>query len=71
MPTVFTWNGYRFFFFANDHLPMHVHVQNAEGRAKFFILPKVRLAYNKGLKSAAIKLAEAVIEENKELIIRK
>jgi len=52
-------------------LPIHVHVQNAEGRAKFYISPTVKIAYNKGLKPSALKLAEAVIEENKGLIIKK
>jgi len=27
MPTVFTQDGYRFFFYSNDHTPIHVHVQ--------------------------------------------
>jgi hypothetical protein len=35
MPEVFRMLGMRFFFFANEHLPMHIHVQNADGRAKF------------------------------------
>jgi hypothetical protein len=71
MPEILRVFGMRFFFFANDHLPIHVHVQDSEGRAKFYILPTVRIAYNKGLKTSALKLAEAVIEENKDLIIRK
>ncbi len=48
MPEVFRMFGMRFFFFANEHLPIHIHVQNAEGRAKFYVLPKVKLALNKG-----------------------
>jgi ribosome recycling factor len=71
MPEILRVFGMRFFFFANNHLPIHVHVQNTEGRAKFYILPTVQIAYNKGLKTSAHKLAEAVIEENKDLIIRK
>jgi len=35
MPEVFRMFGMRFFFFANEHLPVHIHVENAEGRAKF------------------------------------
>ena len=59
----------RFFFFANEHLPVHIHVQNADGRAKFQVMPKVKLLINKGLKSSDIKLAQAVIEENQDNII--
>lgn len=70
MPEVFRMFGMRFFFFANEHLPVHIHVQNADGRAKFNISPVVKLVMNKGLKASDIKLAEAVIEENKSIIIK-
>jgi hypothetical protein len=70
MPEVFRIFGLRFFFFANEHLPIHIHVQNANGRAKFHVLPKVKLISNKGLKSSDIKPAEAIIEENKAIIIK-
>ena len=70
MPEVFRIFGMRFFFFANEHLPVHIHVQNADGRAKFHISPKVKLVSNKGLKSSDVKLAEAVIEENVTIIVK-
>ena len=70
MPEVFRIFGMRFFFFANKHLPIHINVQNADGRAKFYVLPKVKLAANKGFKASDIKLAESVIEENKTTIIK-
>ena len=70
MPEVFRMFGLRFFFFANEHLPIHIHVQNADGRAKFYISPKVKLASNKGLKQSDLKLAESIIEENETIIIK-
>lgn len=70
MPEVFRMFGMRFFFFANEHLPIHIHVQNSEGRAKFYVLPKVKIASNKGLKPSNIKLAKKVIEENTTTIIK-
>ncbi|MBQ7252826.1 MAG: DUF4160 domain-containing protein [Kiritimatiellae bacterium] len=27
MPTVLSQDGYRFYFFSNEHEPMHVHVK--------------------------------------------
>jgi len=51
-------------------LPIQIHVQNADGRAKFQISPKVKLLANKGLKSSDLKLAEAVIEENETILIK-
>ena len=70
MTEVFRIFGMRFFFFANEHLPIHIHVQNADGRAKFQVSPKVKLLSNKGLKSSDLKLAEAVIEENETILIK-
>lgn len=70
MPEVFRMFGMRFFFFANEHLPIHIHVQNSDGRAKFYVLPKVKLVSNKGLKPSDLKLAKTVIEENKTTIIK-
>jgi len=69
MPEVFRIFGMRFFFFANEHLPVHIHVQNADGRTKFQVSPKVKLLQNKGLKSSDLKLAHAVSEDNKTNII--
>jgi hypothetical protein len=30
MPTILRENGYRFFFFSNEHLPKHIHVEKSE-----------------------------------------
>jgi len=70
MPEVFRMFGMRFFFFANEHLPIHIHVQNADGRAKFQVSPKVKLMTNKGLKPSDIKLAEVLIVENRLIILK-
>lgn len=37
MPTVFTKDGYRFFFYSNDHTPIHVHVRKGSGEAVFIV----------------------------------
>jgi hypothetical protein len=39
-----------FSFFANEHLPVHIHVQNADGRAKFQVLPKVKIIAKQRIK---------------------
>ena len=64
--------GMRFFFYSREHEPIHVHVQNADGKAKFDVLPEgIVLVENKGIKIKDIKAAEMVLEENKELAIEK
>ncbi|MEY8591557.1 DUF4160 domain-containing protein [Butyricimonas hominis] len=70
MPTLFILFGLRFFFYSNDHEPIHVHVRNADGEARFCVSP-VLLIENKGLKNKDLNLAAAIIEENKEIIIER
>ena len=69
MPEIFRFFGIRFFYFSNDHLPVHVHIKTGNGTAKFEIEP-LTLIENKGVKMKDIYLAESIIEENKELIIK-
>ena len=69
MPELFRFFGIRFFFFSNEHLPIHVHIKNADGTAKFLIEPEILLVHNNGMKNKDILLAESIIEENRELII--
>jgi hypothetical protein len=63
----------RFLFFSNDHDPVHVHVVKGQGpiceNAVFQVLPEICMLKNDGLKSNELRLAEMVIEENKEIII--
>ena len=51
------------------------HVVKGKGKvkenAKFNILPEIKLVENNGLQSNELKMAEMVIEENKELIAEK
>lgn len=68
MPTLFTVFGLRFFFYSNDHEPIHVHVRNSDGEARFEV-EEIQLISNKGMKQKDIKLAESLIEENQFLII--
>ena len=58
----------RFFFYSNEHEPIHVHVRNADGEANFSV-KALRCIDNKGLKNKDVKLARVLIKENKELII--
>ena len=67
MPTIFYFFGFRFMFYANDHWPIHVPVVKGNISAKFTIFP-VSLIENNGLKPTELKMVEAVIEENVEVI---
>ena len=69
MPTLFIFFGIRFYFYSDEHLPIHIHIQNADGKAKFNVYPEIELVYNKGMKIKDLKLAEKIIYENKDIII--
>ena len=71
MPTLFTVFGFRFLFYSNDHEPIHIHVIKGNTEARFQVQPEVKLLDNKGLKPAELKLAESLVEENKEMIVER
>ncbi|MDR0832689.1 MAG: DUF4160 domain-containing protein [Candidatus Symbiothrix sp.] len=70
MPTIFLALGLRFHFFSREHEPIHVHVRNADGKAKYEIEEEIKLISNTGIKNKDLKIAESIIEENKELFIK-
>ena len=74
MPELLRLFGLRFLFFSNDHEPLHIHVVKGKGKmvaqAKFLLNP-VELVSNQGLTASELKLAEAVIEENKDLFVER
>lgn len=69
MPTIFEIFGLRFFFFSEDHQPIHVHVVNGDGDAKIEIEPEIRLVYNYGLKIKDVKRALELAKMYKDDII--
>ena len=69
MPTLFYYLGLKFHFYSNDHLPIHVHVDVDGSEARYQVFPEVKLIENRGLKPRELRLAEAAIEENREVII--
>lgn len=70
MPTILELFGLAFRIFTRDHEPPHVHVFSQDGAAKFKVtLDEVTLLENKHMKSKDLKLAESIIEGNKEHIV--
>jgi hypothetical protein len=68
MPTILILFGLKFRIYVRDHEPVHVHVISQDGEAKFKVDDEVELIENFGMKPKDIKLAESIIEENKELV---
>lgn len=57
MPTVLLIFGMRFFFYPNDHEPIHVHVEYQGSYAKIQVHPDIVVIENCGLKTQVLKRA--------------
>jgi len=64
VPTLLNINGFKFFFYANEHEPIHIHVMNADGFAKIE-LENLKVVQNY-MKPKDLKFALKITEENKE-----
>ncbi len=62
MPTLLNKNGFKFFFYANEHEPKHIHVMKGEGFAKIE-LENLKVVQNY-LKPKDLKFALETIKEN-------
>ena len=70
MPTILREKGYRFFFFSNENQePPHIHVQQAERYAKFWLRP-VRLAKNVGFRRKEITQLGRIVSERRSLLLK-
>lgn len=70
MPTLLNLFGLRFFFYSEEHLQMHVHIQNADGKAKIAIDPEVTLIENTGIKPRDLKRALEITKMYQEEFIK-
>ena len=71
MPRIFEKNGYRFFFYSNEHRPIHVHVRHGDGEAVFDVEAAVELVESENMKSGELSKARRLAEENQLLIVEK
>ena len=71
MPKIFEKDGFKFFFYSNEHPPIHVHVRRGGGEAVFIVEKGVELRESQGLNVKDLGKAQSLAEENKALIIKK
>lgn len=50
MPVIFRFFGLKFFFYANDHEPVHVHVTRGGSEAVYLVEDTISLRNNYGFK---------------------
>ena len=70
MLTLFELFGMRFFFYSLEHLPIHVHVENGDGRAKINV-KTLEIVENQGIKPKDLKKAVQIVKIYQEDIIEK
>ena len=68
MPTIFMVDGFRFFFYSNEHHPVHVHVSYGGGEAVFEISSGVTLKTAHGMSVKSLAKAEQLAKKNIKLI---
>jgi len=69
MPEVSRIGGFRFFFFSREGIePRHIHVEQAERYAKFWLEP-VALAESRGFRGAEMRELHSLIAQNREKFI--
>ena len=68
MPSALNKDGFIFYFYSNEHEPVHVHVRNGSGKAKFDVSDDVQLLESKGMKVQDLRKAQELAEENLETI---
>ena len=71
MPKVFEKDGYSFFFYSNEHRPIHVHVRHGDGEAVFDVEETVELRESQNMNVRQLSRAQQLAEENRQLILEK
>ena len=71
MPTIFNEKGFKFYFYMNEHLPIHVHVFKGNATAKIELVPEIKLIKNRGFKTQELKNIIELIIDHYDIIINK
>jgi len=71
MPKIFDKDGFRFFFYSNEHRPIHVHVRHGDGEAVFDVEEVIELRESQNMKISELSKAQQLAEENRQLIVEK
>jgi hypothetical protein len=70
MPQILRIYGFVFYFFSNDHEPIHVHVKGKGSHARFELVPVVRMTNTTGFKTKELKQIRQIIDTYKDQMIQ-
>ena len=65
VPTIFKIDGYRFFFFSDEHNPEHIHIEKADSYARVE-LDNLKVTDSFNLNSKELKKLLKLVKENKD-----
>ncbi len=74
MPKIFEWNGFKFFFFSNEGIPLEkclIHVRKGEKTAKYWVIPNVSMESSWGMSPKELNELEKIVEEKRDLILER
>lgn len=71
MPKIFEKFGYKFFFYSNEHRPIHVHVRHGDGEAVFDVELGVELRESQKMKINELARAQRLAQAHRQLIVEK
>ena len=69
MPTVLRSEGFRFFFFSDEHDPSHIHVEKGDGYARIE-LEELVVTDTYHMNSREIKKVRKLVEANQEELLK-
>lgn len=69
MPTLLSSDGFRFFFYSREGIPLeppHVHVRQGNREAKLWLTPIVSIAWNRRIDPRTLKRLVAIAEAHRD-----
>jgi hypothetical protein len=64
MPTVSIIDGFRFYFYSNEHEPIHIHIEKDNGTLKIE-LETLKIVYSINIKKSDIQRALKITKDNR------
>jgi len=69
MPTVLRIEGFRFFFFSDEHTPSHIHIEKGDGYARIE-LETIKITDSYNLNSKELKKLRLLVQDNNDKLIK-
>ncbi len=66
MPTIFRKDGYRFFFFSDEHLPIHVHIEKGDSYVRIE-LDTLKVTDSYKISSKEISKLKKIKDKNRKI----